>query len=127
MTLTTTTLKLPALTDNQWKMALSVYASKVDIPTGEQEQFRSDWTGTEMPSKTKLLTAMAIDCGVDELPYGDPRQREVLGPFMDLTEAEAMTVLFVNNIFWETREALWRSENVDLKPVREAEPTGWDR
>ena len=109
MTLTTTTLKLPALTDDQWKFALSAFALKTDIPTGQRERFRSDWTGRETPSKTKLLTAIAEDYGLDELPQDDPRAREMLQPFMDLTEAVPITVLFVNNILWETGDALWRS------------------
>lgn len=100
-------ITLPDLTKLEWQIAVTALGRKTDISTGEFEQFRSGWTGDEKPSLTKLLTAIAIDHGIDELPREDPRVRQTLQSFLLLTEAEAMTVLFVNNILWETGEALW--------------------
>lgn len=101
-------LPLPDLTNKQWQIALTAFACKTDIPVGQMDQDFPNSTGPSAFSWTKLVTAVAIELGLDELPQDDPRVIEMLQPFFDLTEAEAMTVLFVNNMLWETGEALWR-------------------
>ena len=106
--MTTMTIPLPALTEQQWKTVLTAIGSKTDIPTGEIERTRLNSTEPEAPARTKLVTTIAADQALDELSQEDPRVTKTLQPFFDLTEAEAMTVLHVNNILWETGEALWK-------------------
>lgn len=98
-----TVLNLPDLTDEHWRVALSTFASKVNIPAarpGDHEAYLN-------PARRELVSAIAAHQGLDELPQDHPWVTETLGPFQNLTETEAMTVLFVNNLLWDTGEALW--------------------
>ena len=106
--MTTTTIPQPALTEQQWNTALSAIGSKTDIPTGEIERDSLNSNEPENPARTKLVSTIAADQALDEFSQDDPRVTKTLQPFYDLTEAEAMTVLFLNNILWETGKALWK-------------------
>ena len=101
----TTTLQLPNLSAEQWRTILSTFASKTDIPAGQIASSEND----PCPARTKLVSRIASDQGLDELPEDDPQVTETLRRFIDMTEAQAMTAIFVNNVFWETGEALWQS------------------
>jgi len=104
----TVTLRIPRLTEEQWRMILNTFASKTDIPTDELWIGSQPETDSTCPSRTKIASNIAADLCLDELPADDPRVTETLQPFLALTEAQAMTALLVNNLLWETGEALWQ-------------------
>ncbi len=103
----TTSLALPALSEQQWRTALNTFAGKTDIPTGETERTRPE-APDACPARTKLASSIAAAHALDELAQDDPQVTATLRPFLSLSEAEAMTVLFVNNLMWETGQALWQ-------------------
>lgn len=98
------TIKLPSLSDQQWRLALDAFGCKVDIPAGPKNPLLQE---DPTYARTKLTGAIIADNALDELPLDRPDVVEELEPFLNLSEAEAMTVLFVNNLHWETGEVLW--------------------
>lgn len=94
-------LELPALTDEQWRMLFNAFCAPVAIPTGPPTP------SEQAPAQALIVNTVMADNALDELAEDDPRLVEVLGPFLSLSEVQAMAALCANNILWQTGQTPW--------------------
>ena len=106
--MTTDTLTLPDLSEESWRLVLNACVGAVDIPAPADPQTSTTVRAPQgaCPARAKLASRIAADLALDELPADHPSITETLQPFPNLSEADAATVLLVNNRYWlATRDA----------------------